>query len=354
MGLIKALQARGATVHAIAPRDKYSKLLEDEGCIYHELRMDSRGANPFRDLLLLFELIRIYRRVRPGVILHYTVKPNIYGTLAARILKIPSINNVCGLGTAFMKKGLLSFIVPLMYRVAFYKSKKIFFQNADDKDLFIHHRLVDHKIVDLLPGSGINIEKFSVKPGEKQDSRPFTFLMVARLIKDKGVFEYVEAAKKLKIKGIDARFQLLGALDTRHKRGIAADVVSSWVDESYVEYLGVTDNVSAFIHESDCVVLPSYREGTPRTLLEGASMGKPLVATDVPGCNSVVINDHNGYLCRARDIEDLTEKLSRMYHATPEERRSMGQRSRRLIEEQFDEKLVIDKYEQAIDSLIAS
>ena len=310
MGLIDALQNHGHEVIAIAPKDEYSGKLIEHGCTFVPVKMDSRGINPIKDVALLFELTSIYRKVKPDVILHYTIKPNIYGTIASRMLGIPSINNVCGLGTAFIQKNMLSRIAQMLYRLAFVNSNKVFFQNGEDRRFFEQKGLVKSSQCETLPGSGIDPELFA--PTEKSSPR-FTFLLVSRLIHDKGVLEYVEAVKKLKENNVQARFQILGPVDEKHRRGISTEVVQSWIDEDIVEYLGKTDNVKPYLSEADCVVLPSYREGTPRTLIEAASMGKPLVASNVAGCTNIVKDNQNGFLCNVKDSNDLAEKMEHMY-----------------------------------------
>lgn len=280
MGLIRSFLSKGYEVYAIAPRDKYSALLENEGCKYVEVEMDSRGANPMKDLGLIVELYGIYKKIAPDVVLHFTIKPNIYGTIAAKMLKIPAINNVCGLGTIFLNNNVTSRIAILMYKIAFKFPKNIFFQNEEDLNLFVEKKLASPAICRLIPGSGIDLEKF--RPASKKQGKKFTFLMVARLIHDKGVVEYVEAVKRLKAKGMNADFKIIGAKDPLHKRGIPLNLLEEWTNKKIIDYLGVAEDIRLPMEDADCVVLPSYREGAPRTLLEAASLAKPIVATDVP------------------------------------------------------------------------
>jgi glycosyltransferase involved in cell wall biosynthesis len=292
----------------------------------------------------------IYKKVRPDVILHYTIKPNIYGTIAASLLGIPVINNVCGLGTMFLKDNLVSRIAITLYRIAFRFPKKIFFQNEDDKKLFIKKGIVSKKICGLLPGSGINAKHFT--PSRKtQSSQTFTFLLISRLIYDKGIVEYIKAIETLKKDGVPAKFQILGQIDEEHKRGIPAEKIQNWIEQNQIEYLGTTDDVRSYIEKADCIVLPSYREGTPKTLLEAASMSKPIVATNVPGCNNVVRNGKNGYLCKLKDASDLAFKMKLMYSQDDQTRNEMGRYSREYVKKKFDEKIVINKYISAIETI---
>ena len=348
-GLIKSLQNEGHEVFAVAPHDEYTKYLIGMGCQYEKVTMDSRGANPIKDLALTFELYRIYKRIRPDVILHFTIKPNIYGSFAAWLLNIPSINNVCGLGTVFLKKGFVYKVAKLMYRLSFRYPHKVLFQNQEDRDLFVHERLIEEKKADLIPGSGIDLEKFVYESLPRNNE--FTFLLISRLIHDKGILEFIDAIKKLKEKGIRARYQLLGAIDEKHKRGIPEKLIRSWIRSNTVEYLGKVEDVREFIRQADCVILPSYREGTPRTLLEASSMGRPVIATDVAGCNNVVINNFNGLLCRIKDPADLAAKMEIMKNLSPNQREAMGKRGRIRMESFFSEKVVIQKYLEEISNL---
>lgn len=341
-GLVKSFLEKGYEVFTIAPVDKFTPKLTEMGCRHLPVRMDSRGANPLKDFLLIIELFNIYRKIKPDVILHFTIKPNIYGTMAAGMLGIPVINNVCGLGTMFLKDNLVSRIAITLYRIAFRIPRKIFFQNQDDRDLFLKKRITKKTVTDLLPGSGIDLNEFF--PDRSPKNEHFTFLLISRLIYDKGITEFVEAIQALRQRGVDAKFQVLGAVDEKHKRGIPRHIVDGWIEKNIIDYLGTTEDVKYFIRQADCVVLPSYREGTPKTLLEAASMGIPIVATDVPGCRNVVEDGYNGFLCKVRNSEDLADKMHKILALDSEERAKLGANSRKKVEEQFDIKLVIDKY----------
>jgi glycosyltransferase involved in cell wall biosynthesis len=348
MNLVKALINEGHEVHTIAPFDHYTYHLVAAGCKHHDVRMDSRGANPIKDLALIFELGSIYIKVKPDVILHFTVKPNVYGTLAATALGIPVINNVCGLGTVFLKKGLVSVVAKTLYKIAFRFPKKVFFQNPEDKKLFITQKLVAPEITGELPGSGIDLQSFRPSPSK---NGTFVFLLVSRLIYDKGIVEFVEAAKILRTSGINARFQVLGAKDPEHKRGLPEHVINRWVSEGYIEYLGKATNVRPHLADADCVVLPSYREGSPRSLMEAACMAKPIVATDVPGCRQIVEDGLSGLLCKMQDAEDLAAKMQAMFNIPADIRAQMGLRGRKKMEAEFSDSVVIKRYVDAIGEL---
>jgi len=253
------------------------------------------------------------------------------------------------LGTVFLKDNLVSAVAMLLYKISFRFARKVFFQNNDDLKLFIDRGLVPHDIVDLVPGSGIDLKKFQPLPFKRNEK--FTFLLISRLITDKGILEYIEAVKRLKQTGFDARFQILGAMDEEHKRGIKVRVIEEWIQSGVIEYLGTTDDVRQFINQADCVVLPSYREGTPRTLLEAASSARPIIATDVPGCNHVVVNQYNGLLCKLKDADDLAEKMKLMSGFDDARLKQFGLNGRIKMEAEYDESVVINKYLETLKGL---
>ncbi|MDO1445551.1 glycosyltransferase family 4 protein [Rhodocytophaga aerolata] len=345
MGLIEAFMEARHEVYTIAPPDEYSDRLVAAGCHYVPVALDNKGSHPLKDLQFTYKLHHLYRQIQPDVVLHYTIKPNIYGTMAAALLGIPVINNVSGLGTVFLRDNLTSKIAHVLYKLTFWSPKKIFFQNPDDRDLFIQKKLVKQPITDLLPGSGINLSLFKPEPFKRNAT--FSFLLIGRLLYDKGIVEYIEAIKLLKQKGIRATFYLLGFKDYS-AAGIPETLLKEWLDNGWVTYLGTTDDVRIFIKEADCVVLPSYREGTPRTLLEAAAMAKPLIATRVPGCVEIVDHEVNGYLCEVKNAASLAEQMLRMYLLENAKLQKMGLASRQKVEEKFDEKLVIRKYMDAL------
>jgi glycosyltransferase involved in cell wall biosynthesis len=351
LGLIRALREAGHEVIALAPADRHSPQLQALGIPYVPIAMDKKGLSPLDDLRLLVRYWRILRRLRPDLFLGYTAKPNVYGSLAAQALGIRVINNVSGLGTAFIRNGLLTRIVSVLYRIAFHRSATVFFQNEEDRDLFLIGKLVTPRQARLLPGSGVDLERFRPVP-QKRDEGSFTFLLIARLLWDKGVGEYVEAARRVRAACRGARFQLLGFLDAENRTAVPASEVDTWVKEGIVDYLGEAEDVRPFIAAADCIVLPSYREGLPRTLLEAAAMAKPLIATDVPGCRHAVEAGVNGLLCVARDSTSLAEAMSEMLNAPPSVREGWGRAGRARIEREFDEKIVIGHYLHAIEDAL--
>ena len=353
MDLIAALQRQGYRVVALAPEDEYSARLSSFGVDFHPLRIDKQGISPARDLRLAAEYGKALRRIRPDVFLGYTIKPNIYGSLAAHSLGIPVINNVSGLGTAFIRRGPLTHIVTMLYRLAFRRSGTIFFQNRDDRDLFVGDKIVRADQAQLLPGSGIDLGHF--QPEEHRSARDsFAFLFIGRLLWDKGIGEYVEAARLVRARHPDTSFRMLGFVDAPNRSAVARAQVDAWTAEGTVDYLGASEDVRPHIAAADCIVLPSYREGLPRALLEGAAMAKPLIATDVPGCRDVVEHGANGLLCTVRDPLSLADAMIEMLESSDDRRRAMGARGRALAEQGFDRQVVIDRYLAAIERAVSA
>lgn len=347
-GLIKALQNEGIEVITVSPRDEYSQLVKSLGCKHYPITMENKGTNPFHDYKLYRTLLKVYERIQPDVILQYTIKPNIYGTLAAKKLGIPVINNVSGLGTIFLHNHPLYKIARSLYKIAFKHPKRVFFQNNDDLNLFLEHGLIKKEITDVLPGSGVNTAE--LKYSEIKKTEPFIFLVLARVLFDKGIQEYVDAVRLLKRKGYNFEAQLAGALDEKSSMGIPKEKVDFWHKSKLINYLGEIKNVSEYLQKCHCAVLPSYREGTPKSLLEAGAIGRPIVATDVPGCREVVINTENGYLCEVKNAISLADAMEKVLQSNETELQKLGLRSRKLIEEKFDERIVIAKYLDIIKS----
>ena len=350
-GLIHGLISSGFEVIALAPQDKYVAELELLGCRFVHLEMDNQGTHPVRDFLLLRRYWRLIKIEKPDLCLFYTIKPNVYGSLASTICGIPFINNVSGLGAVFIQDGWLRHLVSALYRLAFRNSNQVFFQNHDDLELFLENKLVKVGLTDVLPGSGVNLNRFT--PVDDDDRKPlalpFRFLLIARMLKDKGVVEFVNAAQLIKESGVKAEFCLLGFLDVENPAAISSEQMKQWTDQGVVKYLGTSDDVREHIAMADCIVLPSYREGTPRTLLEAAAMAKPIITTNVVGCKEVVEHGVNGFLCEVKNAQDLALKMKEMLFLSEDQRKLMGQNGRLKMEKEFDENIVIQKYLQAID-----
>lgn len=316
--------------------------------------MNNKGTNPYEDLKLMLAYLKLYQKLKPDVILHYTVKPNIYGTLAAAIIGIPTISNISGLGTVFLNDKLSSKVARVLYKMVLRYPKKVFFQNTYDLELFVHKKFVPEAVVGLLPGSGIDTNKYIPIEVEKEKDEAFVFLLIARLIKDKGIIEYIEAAKIIKTKFNNVKFKLLGSLYPGNPTAISKEEVERWEYENIVEYIGYSDDVMSWISQSDCVVLPSYREGLSRVLLEAASMAKPIITTDVPGCKDVVNHEVTGYLCEVKNAQSLAEQMEKKLQLTHPERVEMGKKGREKVIAEFSEEIVIRKYLEIINEITQS
>ena len=349
-GLIRALIEDGHEVVVAAPWDEHADRVVALGSRFVPVAMDNGGTIVRRDAGLFMRLVRLLRRERPDVLLAYTAKPNIYGSIAARLLGVPVVNNIAGLGATFIRPSLLTRVMRLLYRVSLSRSRVVFFQNRDDRDQFVRERLANPDRSRLIPGSGIDLRHYAPVPlpAAHGPDDACHFLLVARMLFDKGVAEYVEAARRVRALRPRTRFSLLGFLDVANPAAVSREQMDAWVASGAVEYLGSSTDVRCQIATADCVVLPSYREGVPRTLLEAAAMGRPIVTTDAVGCREVVDDGHNGYLCRVRDAADLADKLLRIVDAGAAARQAMGAAGRRKVEQTFDERRVIDLYREAI------
>lgn len=349
LNLIKAIRKQGHEVIVIAPKDNYSEKLINEGFEFCHLPLDNKGTNPVKEFFQVFTFYKVYSKAKVDLVLQYTIKPNIYGSIACGMLGINAINNVSGLGAVFISESFITKIVKQLYKWAFKVPYTVFFQNNDDRTDFLQYKLLDKGKTKLLPGSGVDLTKF--KPSAFKKNETFTFLMVSRLLYDKGIVEFLKAAEKLKLEGLNVKFLLCGKTEPEKRKGLTKEELSEWLNKDIIDYKGHVDNVYDFIEQADCVVLPSYREGTPRSLLEAAAMGKPIVTTDVPGCREVVKDGYNGFLCEVKSSDSLYQMLKRMYNSSLVDLETMSFNSRSYMEEKFDERIVIEKYISEIEVL---
>ena len=304
--------------------------------------MDNAGTNPLRDLMLFFRVRALLRAEAADVVLTFTVKPNIYGAMASWSLGIPIICNVTGLGTAFLRRNWMSVLVSTLYRFALHRACHSFFQNRDHHADFLNRGLVPSSRCSLLPGSGVDTTHFA--PKHREPSTAFRFLLFGRMLFDKGIGEYVDAARKLRADFPNTEFWLMGFVDVANRSAIQMQQIKAWTDEGLVTYLPEREDVREVVANCDCVVLPSYTEGMPRSLLESAAMAKPLIATDVPGCREIVEHGYNGYLVKPRDVQSLADGMAKMIAAAPDERKLMGIRGREKVVQGYDERIVIGRY----------
>jgi glycosyltransferase involved in cell wall biosynthesis len=346
LGMMKKLMLHGYDVCVVAPEDEYTQIIKEAGVQFIPIKKLKRsGINPIEDYLLLREYFRIYKALKPGLIFHYTIKPNIYGSFAAKYCQIPSISITTGLGNAFSKKGLLFYIAKYLYKRSSIHAREVWFLNSSDKQIFVENGIIPIEKGFILPGEGIDMNLFKQEESEEINKSSIVFLLVSRMLYDKGVEIFVKATEILVKKGYKISSLLLGRIDEENPEGIPKETLSDWQNKRLVRYLGATDDVKPFIRNSDCVVLPSYyKEGIPRVLLEAACMEKPIITTYNPGCLELVDDGINGYLCKTEDVLDLSEKMEKFIHLSLLEKIAMGKAGRKKMETNFDEKIIVDIY----------
>lgn len=353
--LMRALHDDGHHVVAVGGDGAFAQRLREQGFKHCPVRFSGAGTRPWRELATVFTLRRALRDERIDLVLSYTPKGNLYAALAGRGLQVAQVMNVSGLGRAFTSPGATSGVAHLLYRWTVARAAWVFFQNKEDRRLFVETGYVREDRTSRLPGSGVDLGTFTPASLPSHEADGGVFLMVARLLWDKGVREYVDAARALRKQWPGVRFQLLGPLDRSPRSGVPRAALEGWVAESLVEYLGETDDIRPFLRAADCVVLPSYyREGVPRSLLEAAATMRPVITTDAVGCRDTVDPGISGLLCRPRDAADLGEKMAQFLAMTAEQRKAMGVAGRQKMEREFDERLVIDAYRERIRTIVTS
>lgn len=342
--LLEGLIDRGCQVFTLAPSDKYSKNFRRYGIEHIDIKIARSGLNPFVDICLLLKFINIYRLYKPDLVQHFTVKPIIYGTIAAYFLRVKNIYNmVPGLGYVFTgmssKKFWIQKVVRFLYRRTMIFSQHVFFQNQDDRNYFFEHKMVDKQKTSVIPGTGVDTVKFSPRKHERK--KVVTFILAARMLWDKGIREFVDAAHTIKKKYRNVTFWLLGPVDMENPKGISSEQLEKWNKEGTVKYFGMTDNIKSYYEKADVIVLPSYyREGLPLSLLEGAAMGMPIITADSTGCREVVEDGTNGYLVPIKNSVKLASAMEK-FIVNPDLISRMGKASRRMAIQKFDSKKVV-------------
>jgi glycosyltransferase involved in cell wall biosynthesis len=350
-GTIAALVETGRPVVAMAPPDSYAtKLVEELGVTFVSLRLEGKGTRFVGEARSMLHLLQALRRLRPAFVFNFTVKANIYSGLACRLLGIPYANNVSGLGTAFIHDSWLYRRVRSLYGFVSRGARCVFFQNQEDMALFRDRGLLKDTPTVLLPGSGMDTARFAFQA--LPEGVDFTFVMVARLIADKGVREYVAAAERVALTHPGTRFVLIGPQGVSNSSAIDDAEVAEWRRTGAVEYVGEQDDVRPWLAESHVLVLPSYREGMPRTVLEAASMGRPAIVTDVPGCRQAVVDGETGWLCQVRDSESLAAFMTACLGMSYDQLAEAGRAARRRIENEFDERIVIQAALDCLDRAV--
>ena len=354
LNVMLSFRQQGFRVVVSAPPDDYAHKLTNKGIEFVPLlKLNNKGTNLFGDLNFFRELISVYKTVKPDFVFHYTVKPNIYGSMTCWLLKIPSIAITTGLGYAFAEKNLIASIVIQLYKFSLKHAKEVWFLNQDDRDTFVNRKIIAEPKAYLLNSEGVDTVHFS--PMSKINSSHKTiFLFSARLIIDKGIKEFINAVILLRNQGFEVEGHIVGFLDVKNPNGITKDDLDSFINKNdCIIYKGSTSDIRQFIREADCVVLPSfYREGVPRILMEGAAMGKPLITTQNVGCRETVSNNITGFLCNSKDTNDLADKMKSFILLSDKQRDEMGNMGRNKMLKEFDEKLIIDTYQNKLKSYI--
>ncbi|MBY0243879.1 MAG: glycosyltransferase family 4 protein [Sphingobacteriaceae bacterium] len=350
--LMTAFRNNGYIVEVIVPNDKkYYLELENSGIVCHEIQIDGKGLNPFKDYSLIQNFKSLFLQLKPDLICSFTIKPNLYASIAARQFNIPVIAGITGLGTAFLKQNLLNYLVVKLYKFAFKQIGCVFFQNQDDKLAFESLSITEHaKYAITLPGDGVDLKKFSYVG--LVDSPVTTFIFSGRLLLDKGLGELVAAMKIVKQKYPNTKLIVIGNYFFANPSSISSEQMQEWTNAGLIEYLGMVNNVFDIISGADCMILPSYREGMPRSLLEAMSMGKPIITVNSIGCKDVVEDGVTGYMAKVKDVDSLADAMTKFIELSFDEKLEMGLNGRRKMEQEFDQQIVINKYLDVANQLL--
>lgn len=347
---VQALIADGHRVVCVCPKDEYANRLEELGAIWHPVSLSRGGMNPVAELRTIASFYNIYRKIRPGLVLNFTPKCNIYSGMAAAAVGVPHINNISGVGYLFRRAGVAAMATRFLYRLSLRSAFRVLFQNAADHESFLQQGYVREAQARRVWGSGVPLSRFRYSPSAS--TFPLRFLFVGRLLEEKGVVRFAEAARRLA--GRDLHFAVLGALDPENPSGIREEQLNDWVSEGAIEYLGFTDRVDEFLVDYDAVVLPTlYGEGMPRALLEAAAMGKIIITSDHPGCRETVTPE-SGFLLRPVTVEAICEAIRTFRDMTVEDRLAMSRAARRLAEERFSDEANIAVYKEALAEALLS
>ncbi|MFS0637357.1 glycosyltransferase family 4 protein [Mesobacillus foraminis] len=336
-------------VYVSLPSGAFIPKIKELGCKFIETPINRRGTNPIADLKLLINYQKVINSIKPDVVLTYTIKPNVYGGLACRFNNVPFIVNITGLGSSVENGGLLKKITLNLYKVALKKATFVFFQNKENHSLFVENNLVDSEKTKIIPGSGVNTRKFAPAHTNSKSNNMIRFLFIGRIMKEKGIEEYVKAGQSVISKYPNVEFCVLGPFEEDKYKEIINEN-----ENNRIKYIGVSSDVREQIKAADCIVNPSYHEGMSNVLLEGGSMEKPLIASDIPGCREIIEEGYNGYVFEVESAESLEEKLIRFIELDKIEKDLMGKRSREKIKAEFDRNKVVDQYKLTISQVLKS
>jgi len=349
--LMRALKEKGYEVIAVSPEDeKYSELLRKEFSFFAVKNLDRKGTNPIKDLKLFFEYFLLFRRLKPDLVINFTIKPNIYGSISAGLLGIPSISVITGLGYVFIRESWLTNLVKLLYWLAFRLNRAVVFLNSEDLNTL---KNISKEKSFLIEGEGIDIKHFDSTLCKEAKKDEFTFLFVGRLLTDKGIHELIRAYEKLKKENPKVKLIIVGSPDEGNPNSVSKGELEKWIKEGSIKWYGFQEDVRPFYCMADCVVLPSYREGVPRVLLEAMAMEKPIITTDAPGCKNVCVDGVNGFLVKPKDVESLYSAMKRMVELGDEKLRELGKAGRRLAEEKYSVEKIVGEYINLIEAILS-
>ena len=340
--LLVTLCKENNEVYVSLPYGQMIPLIEEIGCVYIRQEFNRRGTNPFSDMKLMRSYIKQIKEINPDIVLSYTIKPNVYGGLACQATKKPYIVNVTGLGSAIENGGLLQWITTRLYKLGLRKADCVFFQNQSNMHIFLEKKIVKEEHAKLIPGSGVNLENHCLEP-YPDNEKEFNFLFVGRIMKDKGINELLEAIKILHQENPNIMLDIVGRCEEDY-----VSILKTAEDEGIIRYHGLQENVHDFYKKAHCVVLPSYHEGMANVLLEGASTGRPVIATDIPGCRETFEDGETGYSCVAKDANSLLMAMRKILKLTNEVRRDMGLKGRNKVKNEFDRSIIVNAYTQEI------
>lgn len=351
LNLVRRIAAEGHSVVVLAGADPSLAALAREGVNFRRVPFRPASVNPLTELWTVFKLRQALKAEKVEVAFSYTPKGNLYCLMACVGLPVVCMPNISGMGSGFLRSDWISRLLLFMYRTLLVRARKVFFQNEEDQGNFLGAGLVMGDQAVLLPGSGIDLRRFSAEmAADASASRETsaTFLMLSRALWDKGLSEYVQAARIIKGRHPGVRFKFAGSLNAENPSAVDYQTLQEWFSRGDVEYIGLLDDVRSAITASCCVVLPSYREGLSRTLLEAAALRKPVITTDSAGCRHAVIDGVTGLLCQARSVDSLVDAMEKMLALGGDGRVAMGLRARHHVEAHFDESLVHARYLEAI------
>ena len=353
LGLLERLKAYGHEVVIVAPKDEFSSKLIAMGFSYEVVKINNYGTNPLNEIKIIQELTQIYKKHQFDFIFHYTIKPNIYGSFAAKRCNIPSIAITTGLGHLFSYKSYIvrKFTMSL-YRLASHYSKQVWFLNQNDLDTFVNKKIVKPEKTILLHSEGINVQWF--KPTDRKPKNDkIVFLFAGRILWDKGIKEFAAAAETITKEYKNVEFHLLGFIDPSNPNSVPSAQIQTWQKNKTIKYLGDTDDVRPFIEDCSCLLFPSfYGEGISRILLEASSMGKPIITTDNVGCREIVEHGKNGFLTKPKDVEDIINKIKTFIAIDQKKRDKMGREGRAKVLREFDEEFVIKRYFETLSAFL--